>query len=65
MDVEKDWLLLSNQTKNEIVNIIKNLNTMACPNPEMWLMYNLKLNIMNLILARFKYIVKATTIFTQ
>ena len=65
MDVEKDWPLLSNQTQDEILDVIENSNTMACPEPEMWLMYDLKFNVTNLILASFKHNPEAPIIFTQ
>ena len=65
MDVEKDWPLLSNQTQDEILDVIENSNTMACPEPEMWLMYDLKFNVTNLILASFKHNAEAPIIFTQ
>ncbi len=50
MDVTKDWPLLSNQTQYEILNIIKNSNTIVCSNPEMLIMYNLKFNITSILL---------------
>ncbi|KAL3823299.1 hypothetical protein ACHAXA_010434 [Cyclostephanos tholiformis] len=65
MDVEKDWPLLSNETQDEILDVIENSNTMACPEPEMWLMYDLKFNVTNLILASFKHNPEAPIIFTQ
>ena len=65
MDVEKDWPLLSNETQDEILDVIENSNTMACPEPEMWLMYDLKFNVTNLILASFKHNPEAPIMFTQ
>ena len=65
MDVEKDWPLLSNETQDEILDVIENSNTMACPEPEMWLMYDLRFNVTNLILASFKHNPEAPIIFTQ
>ncbi|KAL3801486.1 hypothetical protein HJC23_000924, partial [Cyclotella cryptica] len=65
MDVERDWPRLSNETQNEILNVIENCNTMACPEPEMWLMYDLNFNVTNLILASFKHNIEAPIIFTQ
>lgn len=65
MDVEKDWPQLSNQTQEEILDILENSNTMACPEPEMWLMYDLKFNVTNLILASFKHNAEAPIMFTQ
>ena len=65
MDVEKDWPALSNETQDEILDVIENSNTMACPEPEMWLMYDLKFNVTNLILASFKHNAEAPIMFTQ
>jgi len=65
MDVEKDWPLLSNETQDEILDVIENSNTMACPEPEMWLMYDLNFNVTNLILASFKHHAEAPIMFTQ
>ncbi|KAL3799182.1 hypothetical protein ACHAW5_005459 [Stephanodiscus triporus] len=65
MDVERDWPLLSNETQDEILDVIENSNTMACPEPEMWLMYDLKFNVTNLILASFRHNPEAPIIFTQ
>eukprot|EP00804_Cyclotella_cryptica_P014709 CCRYP_020183-RB/>CCRYP_020183-RB protein AED:0.09 eAED:0.09 QI:209/0.75/0.6/1/0.5/0.8/5/0/717 len=65
MDVERDWPRLSNETQNEILDVIENSNTMACPEPEMWLMYDLNFNVTNLILASFKHNIEAPIIFTQ
>jgi len=65
MDVEKDWPSLSNQTQEEILDLLENSNTMACPEPEMWLMYDLKFNVTNLILASFKHSPEAPIMFTQ
>ncbi len=50
MDVKKGWPLLSNQSQYKILNIIKNLNTMVCSDPEMLLMFNLKFNVMSSLL---------------
>ena len=65
LDVEKDWPALSNETQDEILDVIENSNTMACPEPEMWLMYDLKFNVTNLILASFKHNAEAPIMFTQ
>jgi len=65
MDVEKDWPRLSNETQDEIMDVIENSNTMACPEPEMWLMYDLNFNVTNLILASFKHNAEAPIMFTQ
>lgn len=65
MDVEKDWPALSNETQDEILDVIENSNTMACPEPEMWLMYDLNFNVTNLILASFKHNAEAPIMFTQ
>ena len=66
LDIERDWPLLSNETQDEILNVIENSNTMASPEPEMWLMYDLKFNVTNLILAAFKHSGGAAPIiFTQ
>ncbi|KAL9189508.1 hypothetical protein ACHAXT_009183 [Thalassiosira profunda] len=65
MDVERDWPKLSNETQDEILDVIENSNTMACPEPEMWLMYDLNFNVTNLILASFKHHVEAPIMFTQ
>lgn len=65
MDVEKDWPALDNETQDEILDVIENSNTMACPEPEMWLMYDLKFNVTNLILASFKHSAQAPIMFTQ
>ena len=65
MDVERDWPLLSNETQDEIMDVIENSNTMACPEPEMWLMYDLNFNVTNLILASFKHNMEAPIMFTQ
>jgi len=65
LDVEKDWPALSNQTQDEILDVIENSNTMACPEPELWLMYDLKFNVTNLILASFKHNGEAPIMFTQ
>ena len=65
MDVEKDWPLLDNHTQDEILDLLENSNTMACPEPEMWLMYDLKFNVTNLILASFKHNAEAPIMFTQ
>ncbi|KAL3779316.1 hypothetical protein HJC23_013766 [Cyclotella cryptica] len=51
--------------RNEILHVIENSNTMACPDPEMWLMYDLNFNVTNLILASFKHNIEAPIIFTQ
>ena len=65
LDVEKDWPRLSNETQDEILDVIENSNTMASPEPEMWLMYDLKFNVTNLILASFKHNPEAPIMFTQ
>jgi len=65
LDVEKDWPLLSNETQDEILEVIENSNTMACPEPEMWLMYDNKFNVTNLILASFRHNSEAPIMFTQ
>lgn len=65
MDIERDWPLLSNQTQEEILEVIENSNTMACPEPEMWLLYDLNFNVTNLILASFKHNAEAPIMFTQ
>eukprot|EP00581_Thalassiosira_minuscula_P008245 CAMPEP_0183709200 /NCGR_PEP_ID=MMETSP0737-20130205/5287_1 /TAXON_ID=385413 /ORGANISM="Thalassiosira miniscula, Strain CCMP1093" /LENGTH=748 /DNA_ID=CAMNT_0025937229 /DNA_START=256 /DNA_END=2502 /DNA_ORIENTATION=+ len=65
MDVEKDWPRLSNETQDEILDVIENSNTMACPEPEMWLMYDLNFNVTNLILASFRHNAEAPIMFTQ
>lgn len=66
LDIEKDWPLLSNETQDEILNVIEHSNTMACPEPELWLIYDLKFNVTNLILASFKHSGGAAPImFTQ
>lgn len=65
IDVEKDWPRLSNETQDEILDVIENSNTMASPEPEMWLMYDLKFNVTNLILASFKHNQEAPIMFTQ
>ncbi|KAL7533185.1 hypothetical protein ACHAXR_005093, partial [Thalassiosira sp. AJA248-18] len=65
MDVEKDWPALSNETQDEILDVIENSNTMACPEPEMWLMYDLKFNVTNLILASFQHNAEAPIMFTH
>lgn len=65
LDVEKDWPRLSNETQDEILDVIENSNTMASPEPEMWLMYDLKFNVTNLILASFKHNQEAPIMFTQ
>ena len=66
LDIERDWPLLSNETQDEILDVIENSNTMASPEPEMWLMYDLKFNVTNLILAAFKHSGGAAPIiFTQ
>lgn len=65
LDVEKDWPLLSNETQDEILDVIENSNTMACPEPEMWLMYDNKFNVTNLILASFMHNSEAPIMFTQ
>jgi len=65
LDVEKDWPLLSNETQDEILDVIENSNTMACPEPEMWLMYDNKFNVTNLILASFMHNAEAPIMFTQ
>lgn len=65
IDVEKDWPRLSNETQDEILDVIENSNTMASPEPELWLMYDLKFNVTNLILASFKHNQEAPIMFTQ
>lgn len=65
LDVEKDWPRLSNETQDEILDVIENSNTMASPEPELWLMYDLKFNVTNLILASFKHNQEAPIMFTQ
>lgn len=65
MDVEKDWPKLSNETQDEILEVMEHSNTMACPEPEMWLMYDLGFNVTNLILASFKHNAEAPIMFTQ
>lgn len=66
LDIERDWPLLSNETQDEILDVIEYSNTMASPEPEMWLMYDLKFNVTNLILAAFKHCGGAAPIiFTQ
>jgi hypothetical protein len=65
MDIEKEWPLLSNQTQEEILEVMENSNTMACPEPENWLVYDLNFNVTNLILASFKHNPEAPIIFTQ
>lgn len=65
MDVERDWPLLSNETKEEILEVMETSNTMACPEPEMWLMYDRNFNVTNLILASFKHNGEAPIMFTQ
>ena len=51
MDVERDWNALANETQDEIMEVIETSETMASPEPEMWLMYDLKFNVTNLILV--------------
>ncbi|KAK1735981.1 hypothetical protein QTG54_013117 [Skeletonema marinoi] len=65
MDIEKEWPLLSNQTQEEILEVMENSNTMACPEPENWLVYDLNFNVTNLILASFKHNGEAPIMFTQ
>jgi len=65
MDVERDWNALSNETQDEILTLIEYSNTMACPEPEMWLMYDLNFNVTNLILASFRHNPEAPILFTQ
>lgn len=65
LDIEKEWPLLSNQTQEEILEVMENSNTMACPEPENWLVYDLNFNVTNLILASFKHNPEAPIIFTQ
>jgi hypothetical protein len=65
MDIEKEWPLLSNQTQEEILEVMENSNTMACPEPENWLVYDLNFNVTNLILASFKHNAEAPIMFTQ
>ena len=65
MDIEKEWPLLSNQTQEEILEVMENSNTMACPEPENWLVYDLNFNVTNLILASFKHNPEAPIMFTQ
>ncbi|KAL7551070.1 hypothetical protein ACHAWF_014268 [Thalassiosira exigua] len=65
MDVERDWPRLSNETQDEIMDVIENSDTMACPEPEMWLMYDLGFNVTNLMLASFKHNSEAPIVFTQ
>jgi len=65
MDVEKDWPKLSNETQDEILDVIENSNTMACPEPEMWLMYDLEFNVTNLILSSFRHNAEAPVMFTH
>lgn len=65
MDIEKEWPLLSNQTQEEILEVMETSNTMACPEPENWLVYDLNFNVTNLILASFKHNPEAPIMFTQ
>ena len=65
MDIEKEWPLLSNQTQEEILEVMENSNTMASPEPENWLVYDLNFNVTNLILASFKHNAEAPIMFTQ
>lgn len=65
MDIEKEWPLLSNQTQDEILEVMETSNTMACPEPENWLVYDLNFNVTNLILASFKHNPEAPIMFTQ
>jgi hypothetical protein len=50
MDVTKDWPMLFYQTQYEILDVIKNLNTMVCSNPETLLMCDLKFNVTSSLL---------------
>lgn len=65
LDIERDWPRLDNETQQEILDVIDNSNTMACPNPDLWLLYDLKFNVTNLMLAAFKHNQEAPIIFTQ
>ena len=65
MDVERDWNALSNETQDEILTVIEHSTTMACPEPEMWLMYDWNFNVSNLILASFRHNPEAPIMFTQ
>lgn len=65
MDVERDWDLLDNETQAEMLEVMETDVTMACPEPELWLMYDNNFNVTNLILASFKHNSEAPIIFTQ
>eukprot|EP00804_Cyclotella_cryptica_P014708 CCRYP_020183-RA/>CCRYP_020183-RA protein AED:0.15 eAED:0.15 QI:209/0.6/0.33/1/0.4/0.5/6/0/598 len=65
MEIMKDPDVMEAERMNEILDVIENSNTMACPEPEMWLMYDLNFNVTNLILASFKHNIEAPIIFTQ
>lgn len=65
LDVERDWPLLDNETQSEMLEVMETDTTMACPEPELWLMYDNNFNVTNLILASFKHNQEAPIMFTQ
>lgn len=65
MDVERDWPLLDNETQREMMEVMETSTTMACPEPELWLMYDNNFNVTNLILASFRHNQEAPIMFTQ
>lgn len=65
LDVERDWPLLDNETQKEMIEVMETSTTMACPEPELWLMYDNNFNVTNLILASFKHNQEAPILFTQ
>jgi hypothetical protein len=65
IDVERDWPLLDDETQDEMLHVMETDVTMACPEPELWLMYDNNFNVTNLILSSFKHNQEAPIIFTQ
>lgn len=65
IDVERDWDLLDNETQDEMLYVMETDTTMACPEPELWLMYDNNFNVTNLILSSFKHNQEAPILFTQ
>ena len=65
LDVDGNWDALENETRAEMQEVIETSHTMACADPELWLMYDWHFNVTNLILASFKHSPEAPIMFTQ